>query len=331
MRKKISLTALTTLFAIAFCSPAAAVLIYEYDAGEEGDTGNGIWEHNIDNSNIHNVGDTARNLTLTDVTFNGSPTTDYPGISASYVFNGTTSDAVTTRAVDGTTTNLRSYGKDDLPLGGTTTNDIGASSTWELWLRPDRNTWTGLGDEVLLETGGTTNGMHIMFTDDSGGPALRFRTRHQTLQGNQPSANVDVTIPLTDDTLLNDFIQIVAVVDAGDEGDETATDAPNENLTLYINGGTLSGGLQNSVVGFADWQDGNSNAAVGSEEQLGGGGNGGIFDGDIAIVRIYDAPLTVQEVAANFNAIVPEPSAFVIVLLGLAGFCFLATRVRLLG
>lgn len=307
---------------------AQGAIMYEYNAGLEADAGaNAAWEPNINATAAHGGPYTRNPKLAANVTYNNSPATSYSGITASYAFPGTTNYQGTLGA--GSTL---AYGKTQLPLGGTATNDVGASSSWELWIRPDRTAWDDVGDEVLLESGGTTNGMHIQFLADAGQAKLRFRTRRKTKQGNQPASNVDATITLTDDSLLGDFIQIVGVVDAGDESDETAADAANEKTILYINGGTASGGLQLQVTGFADWQDGNSDAAFAGINKAGGGGavtTGGDsanFVGDMAIVRIYDSPLTAAEVAASYEAVIPEPAT--LGLLAIGSLAILACRKR---
>ena len=102
----------------------------------------------------------------------------------------------------------------------------------------------------------------------------------------------------------------------------TPGDAANEQIRLYINGGTLAGGLQNSAATHAAWQDGNDNAGLGSVGGTATGGNngGGVFDGDIALVRIYDGPMTDAEVQTLWtNVTIPEPGSASLVLLGALG------------
>jgi len=55
------------------------------------------------------------------------------------------------------------------------------------------------------------------------------------------------------------------------------------------------------------------------------------FVGDIAIVRLYDEPVSDSEVLTSFNAItVPEPSSLAFVGMALIGCAYFARRRRMI-
>ncbi|MFT7219435.1 MAG: VCBS repeat-containing protein, partial [Candidatus Azotimanducaceae bacterium] len=190
--------------------------------------------------------------TFTNVTHNSSPTTSLPGITESYTF-GATSAA--------TTTNFGSIAGDP--------NDADAS--FELWFKPDDL----VGDEMLFETGGGSNGFAIYLEDN-------------LLYVSARSTAVDVSTDIAG--LEGDFIQVVGVVDL-----------TNDLLNLYVNGSlaaslTFTGG---------DWDDGND-AGLGSVNGTSGAQNGGSYDsfqGEIAKLRFYESALSTSEVLENYNVI----------------------------
>ncbi len=301
------LFAIVPTLTATLCS--AQNLIYEYDASNDPDGGtNSMWEPNVNNSDIHNSGtDYNRDLALTNVTYNPTPATNYSAITAAYTFDMASSTALTG------TGSTASYGRDDLPLGGTSSNAAGASATVEVWLRPTASSLSNIGDQLIFESGGNTSGMHLAFVDQGSGVNLEFRTS----VGN---SDADAVALLTDDSLLNDFIQIVGVVDPNNAGDD--------DMRLFVNGVEVAG-LDN----WKAWQDGNNDAGLGSQSgSTGGGGFGTPFAGDIAIFRLYDYALTNDEIAALFaagSAQVPEPTSIAIwSLLGLAlaGFGYYRSR-----
>jgi len=98
-------------------------------------------------------------------------------------------------------------------------------------------------------------------------------------------------------------------------------------MNLYVNGALAS---TTSGITGGDWSGGDG-AALGTlgQANTGGIGNGQAntesFDGEMAIFRAYrDRVLTAGEVADNYNAVIPEPSATL--LCGLGAIALLRRR-----
>jgi len=293
-------TLATAVFAglIAVSSAADAALVYEYNAGKAPDDGSdATWEPSVNTS-------LTRDWSLANHAFNLDAGSNYPGIDSSYSFSGSSSGGTTA-----------TFGQPNLPLGGGQSNAAGASSTWEIWVRPDRNTLDDIGDEVLVETGGTTNGHTIAFQAASGGVDLVYHVRSNNGNGSP----FTITESLTDDSLLDDFMQVVAVIDPNN--------ATEDDTRLYLNGQLVA-----SNGGWTSWQRGNNDAGLGRvNSQIGGGDiSGGSFNGAIAILRIYDEPMSDQDVQSLWTAttIIPEPSTFLIWSLGFLGLAACAWRRR---
>lgn len=272
------LPALATI-AIAYLGLAGlaqGALVYEYDAAQDANgTGDNSWQPNINTS-------LTRNWSLSNhsfVPYVPGTNTAYTGITGAYSFTGSGSGGTTT-----------TYGRDSLPLGGGANDDAGASAAFEIWVKPNRASLADIGNEVLFETGGTTSGANIGFLTTSGGVDVTFRTR----KGNNNDNSV-VTQKLTDDALLGDFVQIVGVVDPAGGAKRTR---------LYVNGLEIGNNTNNK-----NWQDGNNDAGLGRVAgALGGAGNAtGAFNGEVALVRIYDEPLSDAEVLASWTTVTAPP------------------------
>ncbi len=298
------LTVLLALACLACALPAHGALIFEYDAGNDPDGGtDNTWEPSINHSSIHTA--VTRDWSLSGQSYVSSPASAYHGITGSYDFTGSGSGGTTGQ-----------FGRDQLPLGGTKSDAPGASATFEFWIRPDALGLDDVGNEMLFESGGTTSGVHLALLAADGSVDLRFRTR----KGNSNVGNSTIVMSLADDALLRDFIQIVGVVDPASSSDK---------MRLYVNGGPALGGLLDTINGYAAWQDGNNPSGLGRINGALGGSGGesfGAFDGEIAILRIYDEALSDAEVAEAFLRVHPEPATLTLVALG--GLGLLARRRR---
>jgi len=278
-----------TIACLGLAGSAQGALIYEYDAAQDANgTADNSWQPNINTS-------LTRNWSLSNhsfVPYVPGTNTAYSGITGAYSFTGSGSGGTTT-----------TYGRDALPLGGGSNNDAGASAAFEIWVKPNRASLDDIGNEVLFETGGTTSGANIGFLATSGGANVTFRTR----KGNN-NANSVVTQKLADDALLGDFMQIVGVVDPA---------GGTKRTRLYVNGLEIGNNTSNR-----NWQDGNDGAGLARlNNALGGAGSAtGMFNGEVALVRLYDEPLSSAEVLASFQTVtgatgpptpaLPDPVAF---------------------
>ena len=177
-------------------------------------------------------------------------------------------------------------------MGGTKNDAAGASATFEMWVKPDRTSLGDIGNETLWESGGNTSGAQLIFRDAGTGVDLRFRTRY----GNQSVTNTTVVASLTDDALLDDYMQVVGVVDPA---------GGTEQMRLYVNGQKVG-----SSTAYNHWQDGTDGSGLAKTNNALGGsqtGDGGVFDGDVAILRLYDEPLSDAEVLTRWNVVTAAP------------------------
>ena len=142
-----------------------------------------------------------------------------------------------------------------------------------------------VGDKILLETGGGTDGLQIWLSDD----ALSYHVRDS---GNNMTATY--TLPSGTTSGLH---QLVATFDMDENG--TTTD----RITLYFDGVKVDEATNTAV---ADWT-GNNGAGLGTVNAASPTGATGDFFGQLAIVRYYDAMvLTPSQVLDNFNALAGE-------------------------
>ena len=291
--------------ALVAASSAPATIIYEYDASKEVNTANATWEPNVNNSDIHNGGtDKVRNLSLNGVTANDNPGSAYSAITRAYTFNATAANPGNKATTD------THAGDNPTLYAGSDSDNNKRSSAFEVWFRPNRSNWSDVGtngdantDELLFENGGG-NGAGLGIRQTANGADLAFSIARN-------SNTTKITHALTDaadNGLLGDFNQIVGVVDP--------THA-TKKLRLYFNGQPVAD--TNSTRDW--WNQSSDDSGVGSKggSNTGGFGNGNddfeSFVGDIAIARLYDAPLTDQEVLDSYNAI-PEPATVGLLVLG---------------
>ncbi|GAA5479049.1 LamG-like jellyroll fold domain-containing protein [Haloferula helveola] len=180
-------------------------------------------------------------------------------------------------------------------------------ATVEIWFQPTPLT---TGRQMLMESGGSGNGMAIVYNADT--------------------AEVDFIIDGGDDTNNNiqvsatgivpgEFNQLIAIYDK---------DSPTveDTLTLYLNGDpvafsgvadasdTNAGGTTNNFSGSDGSGIGAKNASEALQNSFGlpgfPPGASAAFEGQISIVRVYDRKLSIAEVEANFDAIAQVIQSF---------------------
>jgi len=162
-------------------------------------------------------------------------------------------------------------------LTGVGSNPDQNDHTFEFVLRPDDL----VGDEVLLEMGGATNGMIIKLLDD--------QVQYVCKAGGNIAS---VSYTLSGD-VVNDFHQLVAVYDKNMDADN------HDRLALYFDGALVAEDATqtgvNDVAGTNDSGLGTAN----SEAPAGGGDD---FGGQIALLRYYyNQALTPDQILANYN------------------------------
>ncbi|MCL4207892.1 MAG: hypothetical protein KJ000_35855, partial [Pirellulaceae bacterium] len=252
-----------TLFGLTL----TATPLYAYDAAEPGSMPD-VWVSTTATQN--------RDVTLSGVEWVDA-VSERPGLSKAFRFDDSDTGTVATFNV----------------LNGTPAS----TATVELWVKPAVASWADVpanSGQILFETGGITGWGVYLYRGASGDPVLRFRT------GNSPERTT-VDFALTDDSLLDDFMQIVTVTNP-------AQPAANQ-MQLYVNGRLVGNGGRSG-----NWESGGDDAGIGSGggANLGGSGNGfthdGVtyrtFQGDVALARLYRAAaLTELEIAASFHSV----------------------------
>jgi hypothetical protein len=156
-----------------------------------------------------------------------------------------------------------------------------ASASFEVWFKPSDLS----GDEIVFEVGGNSNGMSL---------ALSGSTLLVTWGSNGVDTQQKRQLSSTEE-----FIQAIAVIEFG-----AGENAPT-TLSLYVDGWLVA---QVNRWGMLAWGEGKLSAVGGWEDEIGGNNKGklngfGNFAGQIAIVRLYDHALTVQEVAQLYTRI----------------------------
>jgi len=173
------------------------------------------------------------------------------------------------------------------------------SASFEIVFNPDDFT----GHEALFESGGTTDGLSIRLD----GTTLRFEFRDG---GQNAKAFWDLTNLSAGEQ--SDFIHAVGVADLD-----------NDQAILYVNGTARHTAAGTGTL--LDWS-GSDGAGLGSVNAAINFGSPVGFDGDIALLRFYPSVLDSTDVTANFNALVPEPSALLLATMGLLGLAAFARR-----
>jgi len=250
--------------------------LIELDAAQD-DGVNSTWENTGTSGTTHAGG-------LTGATYNGSATSNLPGITASYDFDGTGGAAL-------------SSSLDALA------NDVDAS--FEMWFRP-----TDLsGDEILFETGGG-NGVGIYLGGGSNGDSrlsgmsdseLGFSVTQNSFGSKTAFTKFDLASIGADE-----FIHVIGTFDI------------SANLaSLFVNGDLVATDMASSNID--DWSGGDG-AGVGriNGANMGGiaGGSQGYsaFDGEVALFRTLGRAVGADEVWARYAsvAIIPEPATLLV-------------------
>lgn len=258
--------------------------LIEYDASLD-DGANNTWENTGTASGFDAT-------SLSGQTYNASPSTALPGITAAYEFTGIGSGA--------NVTTLNSLGNN------------GDDVAFELWFRPSDLT----GDEVLFESGGG-NGIGL-FLGGGDNPIFAGVGDNELLftvtQNSLGSQTAFVTADLTG--LEDEFIHVLANFN-------NVTDMAE----LYING--IKVDMATASAAISDWSGGD-NSGLGKIGGSNAGGVGGAaqgytpFEGEIAIFRVLDRVVQEEEVQRRFDLIsvssaVPEPTTVALCLLGVGG------------
>jgi len=283
--------ALAILLGVA-SSPAA--LINSYLASDPSNTGS-TW----------NDGTGSLDLTLADVSLAGSFSSANTDFTASYALNG-------------------SAGSASGAINDTGLADALPSASMEIWFRSDLST-TGNTPQMLFESGGGQNGFSLFIqSNGNGGSELRAINSAFTTLLN------DFTLDLAgfDDS---DFIQVVLTLDDGPNlvslyANATAGGATASTSSSGGNWNSSSGGNATGIYNYAGGSGLGSDA--GSTVNAGGNVSQGIgtiatFDGEIALLNMYNTALTGSEVTDAFNLhYVPEPTAASFLLGGSLLLCW---------
>ena len=183
-----------------------------------------------------------------------------------------------------------------------------ADATWEFWLRPA----VGTDTDRIFETGGAGDGMSVVYNGNTNEVTFTFDDGSVQRSVTGGSTLIDTT----------DFHQIVGVYDKNSGG--------LDRLYLYVDG--MLEDSDETTNSLNDWDGGDTSTlgvtGTGLAEGTPGNTN---FEGDLAIFRFYEAPLSAADVQQNFDAlqIVPEPASVAMwLLLGVigAGVCWRMRR-----
>jgi len=143
-----------------------------------------------------------------------------------------------------------------------------------------------VGDEILLESGGATDGLQIWLSGDT----LNYQVR------DNDTNIMTATCTLPADAA-NGLHQMVGTFDMDENG--TATD----RISLYLDGVWVADATHTDI---ADWA-GSNDSGLGRVNGASPTGVSDDFNGQMALVRYYDARvLTPGEVLGNYNALVGE-------------------------
>ncbi|MDB4537150.1 hypothetical protein N9230_00880 [Akkermansiaceae bacterium] len=181
--------------------------------------------------------------------------------------------------------------------GGSTTSFQYPEITIEVWFRPGNLT---ADHQVIFETGGGQNGLSAIITDTAIrliGSALDIR-------------NLDTTIP-TAGLNLDDFLQLVITNNAGtddyratlrDTFGNVRTVSETADIVVGVNGGGLFVWASGVLGGASSLLGGSTDDPAAAPTGLTG------FEGEIAILNIYDRILDEAESQATFDRVATTTS-----------------------
>ena len=210
---------------------------------------------------------------------------NYSGITASYVFDGTANSGAVLEIDAGA-------GEDSFQ--DISSNPTDESASFEIWFK-DAGAATGNFEQIIFETGGSGgggDGTSLKYNDATGLLTLAITDGATTVTNtfNLTGAGIDPTA---------EFVQVLWTYERGSGG---ATDT----VVLYVNG--VARDTQTDTT-LNDWSSGND-AGLGRLDGSIHVGGGVRFNGEIAIFRFYrNDVLSSAEVAQNFSFIASEITA----------------------
>jgi hypothetical protein len=310
-----SLVCLVGLAGVLSGAIVTSDLVYNWDANDAASSGASTW------TSIAPASNTSENWALNSsgakTVTRGSVASPGTSIDFAYAFTGWV------RGVDQNGTATRgAFNGGESDLDGDNTMSV------ELWIKPesldlDSDGATTVRKQVLFETGGGTRGWAVTLWDDE------LKLSVKTNVGNGAPVAGDVITHTLSTADIADFIQVVATVEDS-----------SDSFQLYVNpvGATNPGTASDGKTWSGDHPIGTSDAGLGGingyNENNGFGGGAEVgnasagdwdpnsfsgYEGEIAIVRVYDDVLSGAEVAQNFGEVVPEPSTFALAAFGLLG------------
>ena len=211
------------------------------------------------------------------ITLDSTPSTGFPGITQSLVFDGTEG------AVG---SNLQS-------IAGDPTN---SDASFEVWFKYDPADYTSGQGAILYENGGAVDGMSISLSDSAG--AGTGTIDHLRVQfndgGNTINILADLNAVIGAMNIPDEFIQVTAVYDRNATG-------PSDEVRVYVNGIIVA---TQQLNGIDDWGDG-GDAGLGTTANTANVGNTdfGLFEGEIAGFNFYESALSDTDVKNSFDTV----------------------------